>query len=509
MSTQTSDNNKRIAKNTLFLYFRMLFMMAVSLYTSRIILKALGVEDFGIYNVVGGFVTMFTYITGSMSTATQRFITFALGKKDYVGLKKVFSMAISIHIGMAILLLIVGEIVGLWLLYNKMIIPDGRMNAAFWVLQCSLLSTVVMVISIPYNALIISHEKMSAFAYISILEVTLKLLLVFTLLVLPADKLICYAIFLLCVQVLLQFIYSIYSRRHFEESKYQRVWDKQLFKDMSSFAGWSMFGCLAGAGQTQGLNILLNVFFGPAVNAARGVAVQVQNAINGFARNFQMSVNPQITKNYASGELEYMNKLIYSSSKFSVFLLFMLSLPVILEAHKILQLWLGIVPDHTVAFIRFILVISMFEALANPVICAVQATKKIRKYQIVAGSCLMLTLPVSYLFLKLGGQPEVVFATHLCVAFLTQVFRIYLVRELMFFPLFPYIRKVVCPILSVCSLSFVAALPILYMMDEGFLRLLITAVTSVLLCSIFILVCGLTAHERISIFSFIKKKFHK
>lgn len=509
MSTQTSDNNKRIAKNTLFLYFRMLFMMAVSLYTSRIILKALGVEDFGIYNVVGGFVTMFTYITGCMSTATQRFITFALGKKDYTELRKVFSMAVSIHIGMAILLLIVGEIVGLWLLYNKMVIPTGRMDAAFWVLQCSLLSTMVMVISIPYNALIVSHEKMSAFAYISILEVVLKLLLVVVLLFLPGDKLILYAIFLLGVQVLLQFVYSSYSRQHFEESKYHRIWDKQLFKDMSSFAGWSMFGCLAGAGQTQGLNILLNIFFGPAVNAARGVAVQVQNAINGFARNFQMSVNPQITKNYASGDIEYMNKLIYSSSKFSVYLLFMLSLPVMLEAHEILQLWLGVVPNHTVTFIRFILVISMFEALANPVICAVQATKKIRKYQIVAGSCLMLTLPVSYIFLKLGGQPEVVFATHLCVAFLTQVFRIYLTRELMYFPILPYLKKVIFPILLVCSLSFVTSLPFLYIMDECFSRLLVTVICSVLLCGVFVFTCGLTSHERLTIFSFIKNKIHR
>ena len=509
MYSQTLDKNKRIAKNTLFLYFRMLFMMVVSLYTSRIILKALGVEDFGIYNVVGGFVTMFTYITGSMSTATQRFITFAIGKNDFVGLKKVFSMAVSIHIGMAILLLIIGEIVGLWFLYNKMIIPDGRMNAAFWVLQCSLLSTVIMVISIPYNALIISHEKMSAFACISILEVTLKLLLVYTLLVLSCDKLICYAIFLLCIQVLIRFVYSSYSRRHFEESKYQSIWDKQLFKDMSSFAGWSMFGCLAGAGQTQGLNILLNIFFGPAVNAARGIAVQVQNAINGFARNFQTSVNPQITKSYAAGDIGYMNKLIYSSSKFSVYLLFMLSLPVMLETHKLLQLWLGVVPDHTVAFIRFVLVISMFEALANPVICAVQATKKIKKYQIVAGSCLMLTLPVSYVFLKLGGKPEMVFAIHLCVAFLTQVFRVYLTRELMYFPLLPYIRKVIFPILIVCCLSFTSSLPILYIMDEGFPRLVITVVTSVLLCGVFVILCGLTCHERTTIFTFIKMKIHR
>ena len=410
---------------------------------------------------------------------------------------------------MALLLLAIGEIVGLWLLYNKMIIPDERMNAAFWVLQCSLLSTMVMVVSIPYNALIISHEKMSAFAYISILEVILKLLLVFMLLVLSGDKLVLFAIFLLGIQILLRFVYASYSRQHFEESKYHRVWDKQLFKDMSSFAGWSMFGCLAGAGQTQGLNILLNIFFGPAVNAARGVAVQVQNAINGFARNFQMSVNPQITKSYASGDTGYMNKLIYSSSKFSVYLLFMLSLPVMLESHKILQLWLGIVPDHTVAFIRFILIISMFEALANPVICAVQATKKIKKYQIVAGSCLLLTLPVSYIFLKLGCRPEIVFTTHLCVAFLTQVFRIYLTRELIYFPISTYIRKVVFPILAVCTLSFFITLPILYLMKEGFVRLFTTIICSILICGGLIVGCGLTSNERLKIFTIIKNKIHR
>ena len=319
MTNQTSDNNKRIAKNTLLLYVRMLFMMGISLYTSRVVLNTLGIEDYGIYNVVGGVVAMFGFINGSMSSATQRYITFALGKGDKQRLQTVFSTTLQIHTLIALIIILLGETIGLWFLYNKMQIPADRMDAAFWVLQCSIISTVVMIVSVPYNADIIAHEKMSAFAYISILEVVLKLMIVYMLVIFSFDKLILYSFLILSIQVLIRFCYSIYCNRHFEETKYKNVWDKSLFKEMTGFAGWSMFGNLAGVLFNQGLNMLLNVFFGPVVNAARGVAVQVQNAVQQFVGNFQMALNPQITKTYAQGDLESMHKLMYRSAKFSFF----------------------------------------------------------------------------------------------------------------------------------------------------------------------------------------------
>lgn len=272
-------NNKRIAKNTLLLYVRTLFIMLVTLYTSRVVLNTLGVTDYGVYNVVGGVVAMFGFINGSMSSATQRYITFALGRGDMMWLYTVFSTALQIHFLIAILIVVLGETIGLWFMYTQMQIPADRMDAAFWVLQCSIASTVVMVISVPYNADIIAHERMSAFAYISILEAVLKLVIVYALVISPFDKLLFYAILILTVQVFIRFCYNHYCNKHFKESRYRHVWNKSLFKEMTGFAGWSMFGNLSAVFYGQGLNMLLNVFFGPVVNAARAVAVQVQNAI--------------------------------------------------------------------------------------------------------------------------------------------------------------------------------------------------------------------------------------
>lgn len=326
MSTQTSSNNKRIAKNTLLLYARMLFTMAVSLFTSRVILNTLGVEDFGIYNVVGGVVAMFGFINSSMTSATQRYITFALGIGDEKRLQTVFSTTLQIHTLIAVLIVLLGETIGLWFLYNKMQIPIERMEAAFWVLQCSIVAAVVMIISVPYNADIIAHEKMSAFAYISVLEVVLKLVIVYILIVFTVDKLILYSFLLLDVQLFIRFCYSYYCNKHFKETKYHHIWDKSLFKEMTRFAGWSMFGNLSAVLFTQGLNMLLNVFFGPIVNAARAVAVQVQSAILQFVGNFQMALNPQITKTYAQNEMLEMHKLMFRSARFSFFCSFCLCL---------------------------------------------------------------------------------------------------------------------------------------------------------------------------------------
>lgn len=338
--SDTSLNNKRIAKNTILLYGRMLLLMAISLFTSRVILNVLGVVDYGVYNVVGGIVTMFGFLNSSMASATQRYITFALGKGDELQLQKVFSTALQIHTLIAGVVVLLGEIVGLWFLYNKMQVPPDRMEAAFWVLQSSIVSSAVMIVSVPYNAAIIAHEKMSAFAYISIVEAALKLIIVYLLLIFSVDKLILYAFLILGVQVTIRFCYSIYCKRHFFETKYRRICEKSLLKEMGQFAGWSMFGNLSAVLFNQGVDMMLNVFFGPVVNAARAVAVQVQGAIRQFVTNFQVALNPQITKTYAQDDLANMHQLMFRSARFSFYLLFLISLPVLFETDFILKTWL-------------------------------------------------------------------------------------------------------------------------------------------------------------------------
>lgn len=472
MSNQTSDNNKRIAKNTLLLYFRMLFMMAVSLFTSRVVLNTLGVEDYGIYNVVGGIVAMFGFINGSMSSATQRYITFALGKGDKNRLQTVFSTTLQIHTLIAGVIVLLGETVGLWFLYNKMQIPADRMDAAFWVLQCSIVDAIFMIISVPYNADIVAHEKMSAFAYISIFEVVLKLAIVYILLIFSFDKLVLYAFLLLAIQILIRFSYSYYCNKHFEETKYKHVWDKALFKEMTGFAGWSMFGNLAGVLFGQGLNMLLNVFFGPVVNAARGISVQVQNAIQQFVGNFQMALNPQITKTYAQGELQEMHKLMYRSARFSFYLLFFLSLPVLFETNIILTVWLKTVPDNTIVFLRIMICTSLIYTLANPLIIANQATGKVRKYQAICGTILLLILPVSYLCLRLGLPAYSVFIVHFMMEFLTQIARMVLLRPLIGIRIRDYIRYIYSPVLLVITVSVILPALIYFNMEDTVMRFL-------------------------------------
>ena len=500
--TSQSNNNKRIAKNTLLLYFRMLFMMAVSLYTSRVVLNTLGVEDYGIYNVVGGVVAMFGFINGSMSSATQRYITFALGKGDKTRLQTVFSTTLQIHTLIAGIIVLLGETIGLWFLYNKMQIPADRMDAAFWVLQCSIVATVVMIISVPYNADIIAHEKMSAFAYISILEVVLKLVIVYMLVVFSFDKLILYAFLLLAIQLMIRFCYSIYCNRHFEEIKYRHVWDKALFKEMTGFAGWSLFGNLASVLFSQGLNMLLNVFFGPVVNAARAVAVQVQSAIQQFVGNFQMALNPQITKTYAKGELGDMHRLMFRSARFSFFLLFFLSLPVLFETNFILTIWLKTVPEHTVVFLRIMICTSLIYTLSNPLIIANQATGKVKKYQAICGSILLLILPVSYISLRLGCPAYSVFIVHFVMESLTQMVRMILLRPMIGIRVRDYFNHIYKQVLVVVGVSIILPTLVYLNIEAGIFRFVIVGLVCVVSVSTAAYLLGLSANERV----FVKAK---
>ena len=474
----------------------MLFAMLVSLYTSRVILQTLGVEDYGVYNVVGGVITMFTFLNGAMSSATSRYITFEIGKGNIEQLKKVFSTALQIHGAIALLIVILGETAGLWFLMNELVIPDGRMDAAMWVYQCSIISCVVTIMSVPYNADIIAHEKMSAFAYISVLEIILKLLIVYLLVVLPFDKLKVYAVLVLMVGLLIRYIYTRYCHKHFEESHYIHRIDKALLKEMSSFAGWSFWGNLAGIFYSQGLNMMLNIFFGPVVNAARGIATQIQGVVQQFVSNFQMALNPQITKTYASGELDKMHSLMYRSARFSFMLLFFLSLPIMLETNYILTLWLGIVPENTVIFARIIIAISLIYTIANPCVIANQATGKVKVYQAVVGGLLLLILPISYIVLKMGAPAYSVFIVHFCVESVAQFARMYMLRNMIDLPLWSYVKNIYLPIMGVVLLSVVLPILVYINMQEGIIRLLavgMTCVVSVAMTSLFI---GMTRNER-------------
>lgn len=511
--SDTSANNKRIAKNTLLLYVRTLFTMLISLYTSRVVLNTLGVSDYGIYNVVGGVVAMFGFINGSMATSTQRYITFALGKGNLERLQTVFSTALQIHFLIAALIVLLGETVGLWFLYEKMQIPADRMNAAFWVLQCSILSTVVMIISVPYNADIIAHEKMSAFAYISILEAVLKLAIVYALLLSPYDKLIFYAFLILAVQLLIRFCYNSYCHRHFIESKYKHIWDKSLFREMTGFAGWSMFGNLSAVLFGQGLNMLLNVFFGPVVNAARAVAVQVQSAIQQFVGNFQMALNPQITKTYAKGEMEEMHQLMFRSARFSFYLLFLLSLPVLFETNFILTIWLKTVPENTVTFLRIMICISLLYTLSNPLMVANQATGKVRKYQAICGSILLMILPISYVCLKLGCPAYSVFIVHFIMESITQIVRMVMLRPLIGIRVRDYFINIYKKVSFVIIFSIIAPFFVYENFNDTILRFFVVCIVCVLSVSTMVYTIGLSKSERVfvkeKVVVMVNKIFHK
>ena len=454
--SQISNNNARIAKNTIFLYFRMILLMAVSLYTSRVVLSTLGIEDYGIYNVVGGIVSMLAFFNGTMSGVTQRYITFAIGERDEEKIQKVFSTALWLHWLIAFVIFIFSETIGLWFVVNKLTIPNDREFATFWVYQFSLLTTIVLVVSIPYNACLIAYEKMSAFAYISITEAIFKLLIVYVISVAGNDKLIVYAALLLFLQLIVRLCYSMYCRRNFPESRAPLRYEKHRLKEMFAYSGWTSLGHLAIVGYTQGLNILLNIFFGPVVNAARGVSVQVQSAVTRFVTNFQMALNPQITKSYAANNLDYMHKLVLYSSKYAFFLMLLLSFPIIINAEYILGLWLGNVPQYTVAFVRLTLVISTIESLKGSVLTSLHATGRIRKVQIIESCSLLMIVPISYLILKSGvAAPESVFGVYLCVELFTQMLRVRFILPLIGLSTSHYLKIVVVPLSLIATILVV------------------------------------------------------
>ena len=502
MSKQTSDNNKRIAKNTMVLYIRMLLLMAISLYTSRVVLTSLGVENFGIYNVVGGVVTCLGFLNGTLSTASSRYITVALGKGNLEEMKKVFSSVLSVNILLALIVLLLSETVGLWFLYEKMVIPEERMTAAFWVFQFSVLTILLNICSVPYNAVIIAHERMKAFAYISLFDAAAKLGIAFLVSIsLGFDKLIFYGALLFIIQVIDRLIYGEYCVRKFPEVNLRLSFDKKLLRNMAGFIGWSSYGSLVSVGFTQGLNILLNMFFGPTVNAARGVAVQVQNAVNSFVVNFQTALNPQLTKNVAVEDFDASKKLFVASSKFSFYLLCILGLPIIGCADWILSLWLKEVPQFTVVFVRYMIIICMFQSLANPIRVVNQAEGNIKKFQIWECSFLLLIVPVSYLALKEGFRPECVFIIQLVIEIFAQFIRISIVLPKIKMKISDYMQGVYFRIIPALIVPLGITLGLCKILPLGFLSSMVNAcITDVVL--VIIIWVGFSKEER----NFIKNK---
>lgn len=500
MDTQL-ENNKRIARNTFFLYLRMILIMGVSLFTSRVILRALGDVDFGLFNVVGGIIAIFSFVSDSMAGTTSRYITVALGKGDKVELQRIVSTARFIQILFAIIIFILAETLGLWLLLNKLVIPAERMTAAFWVFQCSVATAMVSIVSSPYNALIIAHEQMKVFAYISLFEAVSRLFIAYMLIYSSYDKLIVYAVLLLVLQLLIRVCYLVYCKRNFPEVKIPLSFEKGRFKEMFVYSGWTSLEFLAVAGYTQGIDILLNIFFGPVVNASRAISVQVQSAVTRFISSFQMALNPQITKSYASENFDYMHKLVLYGSKYAFFLILILGYPIFINTEYVLSLWLGNVPQYTVVFVRLILLISLVGSLRNSLHPALHATGRIRKVQIIETVSLLTVVPVSYVVLKSGvTSPESVFWIFLAIKIITQMLYAYFILPMIGLKVSCYLRAVICPL---CIILIILA--VLFGLSNPQMNISYFVFSSMIgICIILFLICsfGLNKEERF----FLKRK---
>ena len=502
----SSENNKRIAKNTLMLYFRMFITMAVSLYTSRIVLELLGVTNYGVYNVVGGIVAMSSFITSSMSNGVQRFITFALGDGDKENLKKIFGMCINIQLLIAVVILLVLETAGLWFLNTQLNIPYERMNAANWVYQFSILTLLLNITSSSYSAAVIAYEKMTVFAYVSIVEVTLKLGLVFTLSVISFDSLKVYAILMFLSSLIIRIIYQVYCHLKIKDIRYTFFWNRKMFSSILSFSGWNMFGGLTVVLGNQGVSIILNIFFGVIANAAKGVSLQVSSALFSFHSNILTALRPPIIKAYAQRNFENMKDLTYRGAKYSFLMLLFISLPVILETDLVLRLWLKEVPEYATIFTRLILIISLIDCLSATIMIVSQATGDIKRYNLGVSSVLILQLPLSYVSLKLGFVPESVFYVNIIVSIIALFTRVHLVHLLVStITIKEFTKKVLTPAFSVLVVASLITVPLVFYLNHTVISFIIigfASVVSIAICSYFL---GTDVTEREYVKRFISK----
>lgn len=507
--SDNAQNNKRIAKNTIILYIRMIVMMVISFYTTRVILEALGVDDYGIYNVVGGLVTMFSLISSSLSGSTSRFITFGLGKGDKAELRKIFAASVNINIILAIIVILAIETIGVWFLNNRMTIPADRLDAANWVLHCSTITFAAGLLSVPYNASIIAHEKMSAFAYMTIFDAVAKLAIALGVKFYGGDKLILFAVLNIIPIIISQIIYWQYCKRKFEECTYHRGWDNKIFKEIGGFALWNFIGCTAGTMKDQGVNIAINLFTGPSVNAARGIAMQVNSIVSRFIQNFTIALNPQIIKDYAAGNLERMHNLIFTGTRFSYSLFMFLSIPIFFEIESILKVWLGQVPAHTVLFTRLVLILTLAEIISQTLITAQSATGKIRNYQIVVGGILLLNFPISYLLLYLGFAPEMTLVVAIIISQICLAARLWFLKSMVKLPVMEFIKTVYIKVIAVTILAGIPPFFCYWFMQPSIARFLLLGTVSVISSFVFIYFIGCNKSERKKIVNTATKLIRK
>lgn len=492
------SNNKRILKNTLYLYMRMFFLMIISLYTSRIVLQTLGITDYGVYNVVGGFVSLFAILTNSLSNAISRYITIEIGRHDIKRANNVFCLSVNLLLLMAIIVLIISELFGICFINCHLNVPSSRLTAARWVFQLSLLSFLIGLISIPYNALIIAHERMSAFALISIFEAVFKLASIYIVSILSCDKLILWAIMQTLSSILIRLIYGLYCSRQFKECRYHLFMKKNIFKEMGYFAGWNFIGEAAGILRNQGVNVLLNLYFGPVINAANGIAMQVNGMISQFSGNFLTAVNPQIIKLYAEGNLDSSYSLVNRSAKFSFFLMLIVTSPLLFETNFFLTLWLGKFPPETVLFVQLSLILSLIEILSYPIITLQRATGIMRDYQIVSGTIHLLNFPIAWLFLIKGSPAYCVYCVAIFLAIINTFARLYMLHRIIPISMSTYCQNVLSRVLLVSVISYIS---ISILTFSHIINVLMSVILCVISC-----VLGLDKTERKMLVEFIKSK---
>lgn len=503
MDQKHIENTKRVAKNTGLLYLRTIVLMFISIYTSRIVLEALGIDNYGINNVVGGVVGMFSIISGPLTGSISRFLTFALGEGDKEKLQKVFSLSVNIQIFIGLIVIIVAEIIGVWFINNKLNIPPDRLIAAHWVFQLSLISFFIGLINVPYGSCLVAHERMGVFAYMTIVDVIIKLLFAYAIFITPFDKLITFAVLNVSVGIIMRIIYVIYCIRNFEECKYKwATFDKSLAKEMTNFAWWSFFGNTAWMFNTQGVNILINMFFGIIYNAARGVAGQVEGAVMSFVGNFSTALNPQITKSYAAGDKDYLFSIICRGTKFTYFLTLLFVIPLWFEAQTVLSIWLVEVPADAAIFLNLSLVCAILTSAAQPLLTAILATGEIRKYEIVTTLTGCLVFPLTYIAYKLGFNILSTYYIYMVVyTYLIWIKILFAKRQIGFKPSM-FFDKVLRPCVLSTAIAFICPVVISYIMEDGLIRLIVLTLSTIIWTSISIYFLGLTTGEKI----FIKDK---
>lgn len=507
MPTDISQNNKRIAKNAVMLYIRMFITMLISLYTSRLILQVLGVTDYGIYNVVAGVISIMGLLNSAMSWSTMRFLTFDLGKGDKVAIQNTFNMCIIIFILLSVIFVFFSETIGLWFLNSQMTIPDTRMIAANWVYQFSIAIGVLSLILTPYRSLVFAHEDFNFFACVSITESLLKFAVCFVIMAITFDKLSFYAFLMFAITALLFAAQFIWCKKKYEESAFLCYWDKTLFKNILSYSGWSLFGSLSNMSKDTGLNIVLNLFFTPAVNAACGIANQVNAVVYQFFSSCFSAVNPQIIKYYAKNEINNMMELVFKCSRFSFYLILFLAVPITIEAPTIVSLWLGQLPDHVVPFIRLIVVITAIDATTYPLNACSTATGNIKLYQVMVGVLSLLNIPLSYLALSYGCPPETVFVISLSLSFFTFFAKLWAINKIIDFPVRDYLFKVCVKLLFVTICSISVPLLLRFLFETNIWSSIFNCFVSVVSTALIIFLFGMTKSEKSSVILSLRSKY--